>query len=66
MKKSPTDNQPQSDQHQFLQDSSHFTQMPSEQRGVGAELKIRDQDKDNPKKELPADRQFRPSGYAGF
>jgi hypothetical protein len=47
--KSPTDDQPQSDQYQFLQDSSYLTHILSEQRGVGAEVKIRDQD--NPKAE---------------
>jgi serine/threonine protein kinase len=49
--KLPTDDQPPSDQYPFLQDSSHLTHIPSEQRGAGAEVKIRDQD--NPKKEFP-------------
>lgn len=31
--KSSTDHPPQSDQHSFLQDSSLFTRMPSEQPG---------------------------------
>jgi serine/threonine protein kinase len=50
--KLPPDYPPQSDQYPFLQDSSHLTLIPSEQRGAaGAEVKIRDQD--NPKKEFP-------------
>jgi serine/threonine protein kinase len=51
--KSLAENQPQSDQNSFLQDSSLLTHLPSEQRGAGAESQIRDQGKDNSKKELP-------------
>ncbi|MDP4105105.1 MAG: protein kinase [Bacillota bacterium] len=40
MKKSSTDHPPQSDQHQFLQDSSLLTWLPPEQRSQGQESPI--------------------------
>ncbi|MBS0351103.1 MAG: protein kinase [Proteobacteria bacterium] len=59
MKKSPADDQAQSAQYPFLQDSSLLTQIPSTaQRGAGAEFKI--PDPGDQKKEFP------PTGSSGL